>query len=105
MGREGASPRVSGMSFKAVAHVVLILGAEMWVTKSRIGQALGGLQHRFTQHITGRQPWRLLDGRWDYPPQDTAMQEAGSIYMEEYVLRRQNTVVQYIAMLPIMDLC
>ena len=60
------------------------------------GPGLGGFQHRVAQWITGRQPWRLLDGVWEYPPLDTAIQEAGFEEMEAYVLKSHNTVLQYI---------
>ena len=52
--REGSSPRVLGMLFKAVVQVVLLFGAEMWVMTPRIGRALGGFQHRVAQRIVGR---------------------------------------------------
>ena len=56
----------------------------------RIGRALGGYQHRVAQQIMGRQP---------------AMQETGFEEIGGYVLKRQNTVVQYIVTRQILDLC
>ena len=41
----------------------------------------------------GRQPNRLLDGSWYYPPLEMEMKEAVFEDMEEHVLKRQNTVV------------
>ena len=37
---EGASPRVSGMFFKAVVQAVLLFGSEKWVMTPHMGQAL-----------------------------------------------------------------
>ena len=31
LGREGVNPRISGIFSKAVVHVVLLFGSEMWV--------------------------------------------------------------------------
>ena len=70
-----------------------------------IGQSLEGFQHSVAQRITGRQPRQLLDGSWGCPLLGAVMQEAWFEDMEEYVLKRQNMVAQYIAMRPIMDLC
>ena len=82
------------MLFKVVVQAVLIFGAEMWVTNLRIGRALGGFQHRFAQKITGRKPQLVLDGIWDHPSLETAIQELGFEEMEEYVMKRQNKVAQ-----------
>ena len=48
---------------------------------------------------------RRGDGSWEYPSLEEAMVEAGFEGIGEYVTRRQNTVTQYIAKRPIMDLC
>ena len=52
------------------------------------GRALGELQHMVVKRITGRQPQSQLDGIWNYPLLDTAIQEAVFEEMEEYVLNR-----------------
>ena len=44
-------------------------------------------------------------GSWDYPPLALAMVEAGFEEIGAYIVRRQNTVTQYIAMRTIIDLC
>ena len=76
--REGDSPRVSGMFFKAVVKAVLLFRLETWVTNPCMGRSLGGgFQHRLSRWITGRQPNRQVDGSWEYLPLETAMQEAG----------------------------
>ena len=58
LGREGAKPRVSGMFFKAVVQVVLLLGSDVWVTTLRMGRALGIFKHGVARWITGRHPKR-----------------------------------------------
>ena len=46
-----------------------------------------------------------LDGSWEYPPLETEMEEAGFDEMGAYVLKRKNTVAQYIVTRTIMDPC
>ena len=43
LGREGSSPRVSGMLFKEVVQAVIVFGAEAWVMTPHIGRYLGGV--------------------------------------------------------------
>ena len=64
LGREGANPRVPGKYFKTLMQAVLIFGAETWLMTACVFRALVGFQHRVARQITGRQPWRLLDGVW-----------------------------------------
>ena len=47
LGREGATPQVSGFFFKDVMQAVLLLGAETWVVTPRRGMALGGIRPRW----------------------------------------------------------
>ena len=65
----------------------------------------GGGRHRVVRRITGKQPWGHLDGSWEYPPLEAAMQEVGFEEVEMYVLSRRNMVGQYITKQLIMDLC
>ena len=98
------NPRVSGMFSKVVGQAVLFFGVDTWVVTPLTGRSLGGFQHRLSQHITGRKPRRLLDGIWQYPLLETEIQEAVFEEMEAYVLKRQNTVAQYISTQTIMEL-
>ena len=105
LGREGEKTQVSRIFFKSVVQAVLLFGSETWVMTPRMGRTLGGFQHRVDRQISGRQPQLLQDGSWEYPPLEEAMWEAGLQEVESYVLRRQNTVAQYIATRPILGLC
>ena len=53
----------------------------------------------------GRQPWREKDGEWQYPSLEGAMEKAGLTDIWTSILIRHNTVPQYIAMRPLLDLC
>ena len=96
---------MSGTLFKAVVQAVLLFGSETWVLSPCMGRTLGGFQHWVVRLLTGKQPWRLTDGRWEYPPLEEAMREAGLEEVTEYITWRQNKVTCYIATRTIMDLC
>ena len=86
------------MFFKAVVQVVLLFESETRVMTPCMVRALGGLQHMVSRKITGRQPKWQVDGSWEYLPLETEIQEAGFEEIGEYVLKRENTFVQYIVM-------
>ena len=91
--------------YKAVSQAVLLFGAETWVLTPRMKQDLDSFQHRVARRFTRRQPRRQVDASWAYPPLEEAMRAAGFEGMRKSVLRRQNTVAQYIVTRQIMDLC
>ena len=88
---------MSRFFFKAVVQAVLIFGSETWVVTPRMVKALGGFQTQVERRLTGRLPRRTPYGKWTYTSAETSREEAGFLTMEEFVRRRQNTVVQYIA--------
>ena len=61
-------------------------------------QVLGSFEDQVARQLTGRLPWRSLDGRWDYISAREAREEAGFDPMETFIQRRQNRVDQYIVM-------
>ena len=65
LSREGADPKVSGNFYKVVDQAVLLFGAETWVLTQRMERALDSFRSRVMRRITGKQPWRQTDGRWD----------------------------------------
>ena len=67
-------------------------------------RALRSFIHGAARRITGRQPQRGWDGNWFYPSLVGAMKEAGFTEVRTSINRRQNTVAQYIAMRPLLDL-
>ena len=103
--REGATPRISGNFFKAVVQQVLLFGAETWVVTTKMERMLSGLLHGAGRRLTGRQARREKDGDWHYPSLKGAMQEEGLPDIRTSTLKRQNTVAQYIATRPLLDLC
>ena len=105
LGREGADPKVSQSFNTAVTQQVLLFGAETWVLNWKMESALDAFQGRVARRLTGRQPRRGRNGRWFYPALAGAMKVAGVVRIRTSILRRQNTVAQFIATRPIMGLC
>lgn len=48
---------------------------------------------------------RLVDGEWFYPPLADAMEAVGLLSMKHYVRKRQQTIEDYIATRPMLELC
>ena len=84
---------------------MLLFGAETWVVTPKMERALSAFLHGAARRLTGRQVRRDKDGDWHYPSLEGAMKEAGLTDIRTSILRMQNTVAQYIATRPLLDLC
>ena len=102
---DGADARTLYQIYLAVFQSVMMYGLETWVINPHIGSFLGGFHHRVARMLMGRQPWKIRDDVWVYPLLEDAMAETGMQNMETYVSLCHNTVTQFIATRPIMDLC
>ena len=71
----------------------------------KMESALDAFQGRVARRLTGRQTRRGRDGKWFYPSLAGALKEAGVVRVRTLILRRQNTVAQFIATKPILGLC
>ena len=71
----------------------------------KMERALSGFLHGAARRLTGRQAQRKKDGDWYYPSLEGAMREAGLTDIRTSILNRQNTVTQYIATRPLLELC
>ena len=67
--------------------------------------ALDAFQGRVARRLTGRMPRRGRDGKWVYLPLAGATKDAGIVRARTSVLRRQNTVAQFVATRTILVLC
>ena len=94
--REEADPKVSGHFYKVVLQALLLFGAETWVLTSRMERALDSFHHRVAQRLTRRYLRRQGGRSWAYPQLEEAIGEAGFEGIRKSVMRRHNTVVQYI---------
>ena len=105
LSREGEDARTLGDIYLAVVQSVLMYGSETYVLTPRMKRVLGRFHHRVALRLKGKQLRKGRGGVWFCPPLEDAMVEAGLQEVETYVSRCQNTVAQYIATSPIMDMC
>ena len=89
----------------AVTQQVLLFGAETWVLTRKTEAALDAFQGRVARRLTGRMARRGRDGKWVYLPLAGGEKDAGIVRARTTVLRRQNTVAQFVATRPILVLC
>ena len=68
-------------------------------------RALSAFIHGAARRLTRRQLRRGWDGKWFYPSLEGATKEAGLTDVQTSINRRQNTVAQYIATRPLLELC
>ena len=105
LSREGADPKVSQTFYIAVTQAVFLLGSEIWALTARMEKDLDSFQSRVARKITGRHLRRGKDRTWYQPSLEGAMKEAGIVRIRTSILQRKNTVAQFIATRPILDLC
>ena len=105
LGREGADPKVSRNFYIAVTQQVLLFGEDTWVMTIKMEVALDAFQGRVARRLTGRVPRLGRDGKWQYLPLAGATKDAGIVRSRTSVLRRHNTVAQFVATRPILALC
>ena len=72
---------------------------------ARMEKALDSFQSMVTKKITVMQTRQRKGGIWLYPPLVVVMKETGMVEISTSILRRQNTVAQFISTRPILDLC
>ena len=104
LGRKGVENWISGRFYVAFVQVILLFGLETWVVTLQIKCMLGGFHHRVAKKILGKIPQQWAYGSWAYPLLGGTRRADGIKEIETYISRRKNTVVQYIAINPIMDL-
>ena len=66
---------LSGIFFEVVVQQVLLFGAEMWVVSPMMERALSAFLRGGARRLTGRQPRRGIEGKWNYPSMEGAMDE------------------------------
>ena len=105
LGRKGEDKRMAGRFYVAVVQAVLLFGSKKWFLTPRLEKALTGFHQRAERRMEGMGPKNQPDGTWVYPPIGAALVRVGLEEIGVYIARLQNTVMQYIATRPIMDLC
>ena len=70
----------------------------------RLEKDIAGFQHQEVRRMSGMVPKRQLNWIWVYQPIGAALAAVVPEEIRIYIACRQNTVAQYIATRPIMDL-
>jgi hypothetical protein len=106
LARDAATPQISGMFYKAIVQTVLLFSSETWVVTPTLLQQLESFHHAAVRQIAGkRATLDVRTGVWKWPPLEGAMALAGVKPISEYIRVRQDTIAQYVATRPIMDMC
>jgi hypothetical protein len=106
LAREGASPRISAMFYKATIQTILLYGSETWVITSDILQVLRSFHHSVARRLTGRYPYQLPDSNdWIYPSIKTTLNIAGMHTMEDYLKMRRSYLETYAKSTPTLQNC
>ena len=71
----------------------------------KMERALSGFLHRAARRLIRREARRGKHGEWYYLSLEGAMRESGLTDIRKSISNRQNTVAQYIATRPLLDLC
>ena len=103
--KTGETLRARGVMYKEVAQSVLLYGSESWVVTGAVLRVLEGFHHFESMRITGMAGKRVTDREWEYPPVVAALEAAGLHSIQEYICRRQTTIVAHVACRPIYELC
>ena len=89
----------------AVVQAVLLFGSGMWVMTPQLEKPLEVFNHHTVQWMALMGPKCLRDGTCLYTFIGAALEMVKMEDIRVYIARLQNTVAQYIATRPIMDLC
>jgi len=102
--REGATPRISGMFYKAVAHAVLLHGCESWVLTDKVWKVLESFHNRAAQRIVRKMPCKVEE-EWMHLPLEEAREDVAVYTIQHHVEKRQNMVTMCVAAKPIWPNC
>jgi hypothetical protein len=104
--RDGATPRISAMFYKAVVQSVLLYGSETWVLSPKMLSKLEGFHKQIACRLTGRTPvYHHREDEWQYLPLGNALEEAGLFQIDEYITRHRNKIAEFVATRPLYAIC
>ena len=81
-----------GYFYKVVVQAVLLYSSETWTLTEGLKRQFQSFHSRVARFLTGKHIRPLEDGSWHCPPTEDVLQEAGLETVEEYILRRRQTV-------------
>ena len=105
MRKENASPRVSGLFYKATVQAVLLFRSESWSVTPASLKSLEGFHIRAARRMTGMMPTKAPGGPWEYPDSEAVLETAGLFTINQYIGVRRRTILKFVEQRPIFDLC
>jgi hypothetical protein len=98
---ENASPRTSGMFYKATVQAVLLYGSETWSLLPSSLKGLEGFHIRAAWQMSGLRPEKNPNGSWTYPRSKDVLKAAGLDTISHYMDVRWQTIANFIVNQPI----
>ena len=106
LAREGASPRISAMFYKAAVQAVLLYGCETWSITSNMLCTLESFHHRVARRLTHRHAIYLRHADlWIWPSITDTLAAAGMFTISEYISKRREYLLRYSETRPILNIC
>ena len=104
---DNATPRVSGMFYKATIQAVLLFGSETWNLTPTALEQLEGFHVKAAWRMAKEHKPRLdpETGKWQYPATKDVFEEVGLHTIEHYIRVRRDTVAAFIRDRPIYAFC
>jgi hypothetical protein len=105
--RDGATPKISALFYKAVCMSVLLFGSETWVLTEAIIRSLSSFHLRAARQITRQyiRPRGPDCDEWIYPPVATTLKAARLYPIQTYLRRRRQYLLHYAQSRPIYQEC
>ena len=73
---------------------VLLYGSESWVLTDHIKRKLNSFHNRCARFITGRHITKV-DDQWHYPETKQTLELAHVLPVEDYIIKRKNTILDF----------
>ena len=102
--KSNCNPRIMSIFYKVIVQTVLLYGSESWVMSSLARNKVNAFHNRCSRFITGRHI--KLDGEtWVYPSRVTTLQQADLLGVEDYIVKRKDTIGAYAESTDIFNSC
>ena len=93
------------MFYMVVVKEILLYGPETWVLLSAMEAKVEGSHTEFLRQITEKRAWWIEDGMWEMSGAEVVQEAVVMQSLMDYIGRRQATVVQWVVLRPIFEVC
>ena len=93
--KSNCNPRIMSIFYKVIVQTVLLYGHESWVMSDLAKSKVNSFHNRCSRFITRRNI--TLDGEtWIYPSRASTLQQADLLSIEQYIVKRRDTIGAYV---------